>query len=48
MRKTNGNDEEDICDELNVILKRIDYLEQQSDERNKMTMMEHGPCKMEI
>jgi hypothetical protein len=29
-------------------MKRLEYLEQQSEERSKLQTMEHGPCKREI
>ncbi|CDW77663.1 UNKNOWN [Stylonychia lemnae] len=50
MRKTNGTDidSNEIIDELAVVLKRIEFLEQQSEDRDKMTYQEHGPCKREI
>ena len=39
---------EDLMDELNVILRRIEFLEDQSEERQKQSFMEHGPCKREL
>jgi len=39
MKKTTGNDfdNNDLYDELAVLLKRIEFLEQQSEEREKIT-----------
>lgn len=48
LRKTGGNEPDDLYEELGVLMKRIEFLEQQSEEREKMTYMEHGPCKREI
>ncbi len=51
LRKTNGTgefDNNDIIDELGILMKRIEFLEDQSEERGKMTLHEHGPCKREL
>ncbi len=54
MKKTlgaTGNtdiDSSEFIDELSLLMKRIEFLEQQSDERLKQSSLEHGPCKREI
>ena len=50
-RKTQGGAaalEEELYDELAVLMKRIEFLEQQSEEREKVTSQEHGPCRREF
>eukprot|EP00347_Sterkiella_histriomuscorum_P002106 403369452 len=53
LRKTqNGAENVDnnieLFDELAVVMKRIEFLEQQSEEREKVQDQGHGPCKREL
>ena len=48
LKGTLKNDGSDILDEVALIMKRIDYLEQQSEDRNRNSGMEHTQCKREI
>lgn len=33
---------------MSIISRRIEFLEEQSDQRNKQAMSEHDPCRREI
>jgi hypothetical protein len=50
LKKTMGStgDSADLLDEVGLMIKRLEYLEQQSEERDKHAQMEHLPCKREI
>ena len=50
LKKTLGStgDSVDLLDEVGLMIKRLEYLEQQSEERDKHTQMEHIPCKREM
>ena len=38
----------ELLSEVGIIARRIEYLEEQSDARNKQAIGEHGPCRREI
>ena len=38
----------ELMSEVSVIQRRIEFLEEQADTRNKMTSNDHEPCRKEI
>ena len=38
----------EIINEISVVMKRIEYLEQQNEDRDRQSFDDHGPCKREI
>lgn len=41
-------DQNEIIEEVGLVVKRLEFLEQQSEERGKQMSMDHGPCKREV
>ena len=47
-KTANGTKSNELFNELSYLSRRLEFIEEQSEERTKATSMEHVPCRREI